>query len=87
MNNLKHNDCFNFENVDVAKGLCLLSNSLVPFDGNSCPRYQTKPKCKFCAKFNEPNPENIGICIGLKDSSYWTSGERLAIACEGYTAK
>lgn len=37
MEKCKHSDCLNCESVDVMKGLCLLDEQFVPFDGDGCP--------------------------------------------------
>lgn len=83
----RHNDCINFENIDVSKGLCLISNQLVPFEGKACEKFEIKPKCKHCFNFKDSNDESIGTCVGLKDGEYWAFGERIATTCEGYKNK
>lgn len=80
----KHNDCTNFAIFDVAKGLCLKTEGLVTFDGEACPCFEQKQKCKNCAHFHEPNEEGVGACTGLSDESYWALGERVAVNCDGY---
>jgi len=81
---VKHSDCFNFENFDVVKGFCLINNGLVPYDEAACGSFIAKPKCKNCVNFKEPDDDLIGTCVGLSDSSYWASGDRIAVNCEGY---
>lgn len=83
MEKCKHNDCLNCESVDVMKGLCLLSEQFVPFDGDGCPNFTKKPKCKFCRHYEPGEEEGMGTCNGL-GAPYWISGEMTAKTCEGY---
>lgn len=83
MEKCKHNDCLNCESVDVMKGLCLLDEQFVPFDGDGCPRFVTKPKCKFCQHYEPGEEADMGTCKGLGDP-YWISGEMIAKTCESY---
>lgn len=84
MDGCKHNDCINYECIDVTKGICLEDEQYVPFDGNSCPRFSPKSKCKYCSKFKKQNGEDLGICVGLEDGEHWISGEMIAITCHAY---
>jgi 4-hydroxyphenylacetate decarboxylase small subunit len=83
--NMKHNDCVNFSPVDVAKGICRLSNQTVFIDALVCEKFNEVSKCKNCSSFKNPNKDNMGTCVGLKKPS-WTYGELNAVTCEGYKA-
>lgn len=80
----KHNDCLNFECFDVLKGYCLLTDQLVPFEGEACPNFEEKPKCKNCASFANPDKDGIGVCNGKEDKGYWALADRIATNCTGY---
>lgn len=84
--NLNHSDCANYIPIDVAKGFCRLSNKKILLDGEVCPNFVTKAKCKNCANFKNPDKDNIGTCAGLEKES-WTFGDLVAVTCEGYKAK
>lgn len=84
MRKYRHCDCSNYENVDVTKGMCLLDEGFVPFDGESCSRYAKKPKCMFCSHYAEGEEEGMGVCSGLEDGDYWISAEMTAVTCDGY---
>lgn len=80
----KHCDCMNYENIDVTKGMCLLDEGFVPFDGEACPRFEQKPKCKCCSHYQPGLEEGLGNCTGLSDGSHWISGDMSAVTCEGF---
>ena len=84
MANCKHSDCINYENLDVTKGVCLLDEQFVPFDGEACPRFVKKPRCKFCKNYKDGAEEGLGSCVGLSDGQHWISGEMIAVTCEKY---
>lgn len=80
----KHVDCWNYQPIDVVKGVCLRTEEIIEWHGDTCPAFEAKPKCESCSHFSEPDEDNIGICQGLSDKSYWTLGARPATTCEGY---
>lgn len=86
VNNNKHNDCLNFASIDVAKGICRKTNSIIFIDSEVCGNFKEVPKCKNCSKFKNPNADNMGTCTGLK-KEYWTYGELMGVTCEGYEKK
>ncbi len=77
MEKCKHNDCLNCESVDVMKGLCLLDEQFVPFDGDGCPRFVRKPKCKFCRNYEAGEEADMGSVRRLR-RSVLISGEMIA---------
>lgn len=81
--NMRHNDCSNFCFIDVAKGICRLTNEMVFIDTPVCANFKETCKCKNCANFKNPNKDNLGSCTGLKKEA-WTYGDLNAITCEGY---
>ncbi|MEG1255204.1 4-hydroxyphenylacetate decarboxylase small subunit [Clostridium sp.] len=81
--NMKHNDCVNFSQIDVAKGICRLSNEMIFIDTPVCENFNEVSKCNNCANFKNPDKDNVGTCVGLKKQS-WTYGELNAVTCEGY---
>lgn len=87
MSDFLHHDCMNYANIDVAKGMCLLSGQPVSFDGKSCPGFELKPKCKHCLSYTSLGEDGAGTCTGLEDGEFWTAGERTTTTCEGYRKK
>lgn len=79
----KHSDCENFAPVDVAKGICRLSNEKVLIESPVCPNFEALPKCGSCGFFKNPDKEGIGTCAGLQ-KEYWTAANYNAGLCEGY---
>ncbi|SFC91905.1 4-hydroxyphenylacetate decarboxylase small subunit [Clostridium uliginosum] len=80
---IKHNDCVNFSSIDVAKGICRISNEMVFIDTSTCGNFKEVHKCKNCSNFKNLNKDNTGLCTGLKKEA-WTFGELSAVTCEGY---
>ncbi|OUO92724.1 hypothetical protein C2L80_07230 [Rubneribacter badeniensis] len=80
----QHIDCWNYQAIDVVKGICLKHGGMVDWAGESCPAFVRKPKCETCANFSNPDEDNIGTCTGLSDGSHWVLGSRPATTCEGY---
>lgn len=83
MENRKHNDCSNFCPIDVAKGICRLTNETIFIDSEVCISYNEMPKCKNCGNFKNPTNDGLGTCGGFKKET-WTSAELKASLCERY---
>jgi 4-hydroxyphenylacetate decarboxylase small subunit len=79
----KHSDCENFAPVDVAKGICRLTNTPVLIDSSVCAKFEAIPKCSRCTFFKNSDRDGIGTCTGL-EKEYWTAGNYNAGLCEGY---
>ncbi len=77
---LHHNDCRNFCNMDVAKGICRRTGEMVLIDTNTCQCFKKLPKCKFCANFQETE-EGLGVCKA-DDAGSWAYPEMIAVTCE-----
>ena len=80
---MKHSDCVNFCPIDVAKGICRVSNQMIFVDTEVCGDFTEASKCRNCGNFRNQNKDNIGTCVGLKKES-WTFAELSAVTCEGY---
>lgn len=78
---LRHCDCRNFCNMDVAKGICRRLQEVVLIDEAACPEYAQLPKCKFCANFGAGEQEGIGTC-NADASRPWAYPEMIAVTCE-----
>lgn len=83
---LKHHDCRNFIPIDVAKGICSLTNQTLLIDGEVCPKFVEIAKCKNCSNFKNPDEKMIGSCVGFKDD-YWTYADLKGVLCEKYQSK
>lgn len=79
----KHNDCWNFVTVDVAKGICRRRNELVAIDTPTCEKFVPLPKCKNCAHFEPGTETGIGNCAAERHKP-WTYPELIAVTCEMY---
>ena len=79
-----HIDCWNYQPIDVVKGICVKSEQMIHWNGEVCPGFELKPKCEQCSHFSDPNDENIGTCSGLSDGAYWVLGSRNATTCEAF---
>jgi 4-hydroxyphenylacetate decarboxylase small subunit len=79
---LHHNDCRNFCNVDVAKGICRRTGQMVMVDGLACDAYQQLPKCKFCSNFAD-GAEGLGACKAEKNEP-WAYPAMIAVTCEWF---
>ncbi len=81
--NMKHSDCNNFCPIDVAKGICRLSNEMIFIDTEVCRNFDEASKCRNCSNFKNSNKDNIGICVGFKNEA-WTFADLSAVTCECY---
>lgn len=77
---LRHNDCWNFCNVDVAKGICRRTQDMVLIDSETCKHYTQLPKCKFCINYANTG-DNVGTCKAEIDEP-WAYPEMIAVTCE-----
>lgn len=82
-----HIECWNYQAIDVVKGVCLKHNTMVDWQGPACESFTCKPRCEHCSSFANPDEDNIGTCTGLSDGEYWTLGSRAATTCEGFAFK
>ncbi len=83
---MKHTDCKNYINLDCEKGICALSKSMLPVDGegsDACPKFIPAEKCGNCANFSDADKYGIGTCNGMK-KTFWAYATCGAGACEGY---
>jgi 4-hydroxyphenylacetate decarboxylase small subunit len=81
---LQHADCRNFCTLDVAKGLCRRSDTLVPVDSTACTCFVQLPKCKFCQNFADKG-EGVGACLA-EQGEPWAYPEMIAVTCEWFKA-
>ena len=88
MTKLNHMDCRNFIPIDVAKGICHAhGDKIILIDGDdTCPQFDTLPKCKFCTNFTDVDDKGIGGCEGFKVKD-WTYSNLKAVTCEKYAGK
>ncbi len=77
---LQCNDCRNFFSLDVAKGICRLTQDVVLTDSKTCTDYVQLPKCKFCTYFSTGHQEGIGMCNAEADHP-WAYPEMIAVTC------
>lgn len=80
-NVLRCNDCRNFCSLDVAKGICRLTQDAILIDSAVCSEYVQLPKCKFCAFFSASDQAGIGTC-NAEASHPWAYPEMIAVTCE-----
>lgn len=84
--NKKHNDCRNFITVDVAKGICSISNEKILIDSKVCTAFVNIKKCKNCGSFAPSTEKTLGTCTGFKEPD-WAYGDLVAENCEKYSPK
>ncbi|MBQ0016931.1 MAG: 4-hydroxyphenylacetate decarboxylase small subunit [Bacteroidales bacterium] len=83
---MKHIDCQNYIYLDCEKGMCALSKTIVPIDGNgseACSRFVRAPKCSCCVHFSNPDSHNLGTCSGFEKPD-WVYGSCGAETCEHF---
>ncbi len=80
---LRHSHCRHFAPVDVAKGICLLSERPVMIDTPPCPQFQRAPSCGICRRFRPPAEGRLGRCEGFADQA-WTWPDLSAVHCERF---
>ena len=83
---MKHFDCKNYVHLDCEKGMCALSKTIVPIDGEgneACPNFVAAEKCGNCAHFVNPDKHGIGTCTGFAKEN-WAYSTCGAYGCEKY---
>ncbi len=75
------NDCRNFCSIDVAKGICGLTQEVALIESTACSEYVQLPKCRFCANFSKGDQEGLGIC-NAEASHPWAYPEMIAVTCD-----
>lgn len=80
---LRHSHCRHFAPVDVAKGICLLTERPVMIDTPPCAQFQRAPSCCTCSHFRPPAEGGLGRCEGFADQA-WTRPDLSAANCERY---
>lgn len=86
---MKHSDCANFLNLDCEKGMCALTKTIVPLDGegsDACPKFKEGFHCANCVSFKDPDKYGIGTCTGFEKEN-WTYAQNGAFCCEHYKQK
>lgn len=86
---MKHTDCKNYINLDCEKGMCAITKSIVPIDGErseACSNFVMGEKCGFCKNFVNPDKYGVGVCTGFQKENwaYETCG---AFGCEHFDLK
>jgi 4-hydroxyphenylacetate decarboxylase small subunit len=79
-NKLQHNDCRNYCNMDITRGICRRTGSIVPSDEDSCSDYVPLPKCKFCSNYAPGDQPGLGSC-NAEASQPWATPEMIAVTC------
>ncbi|WP_366518880.1 4-hydroxyphenylacetate decarboxylase small subunit [unidentified bacterial endosymbiont] len=81
---LNHSHCHNFCPIDVAKGLCRLSGTLIMTDSPRCEHFSEKPRCGNCHHFcDQSTPAQ---CQGL-GKIYWADANANASLCEAFARR
>ena len=86
---MKHIDCKNYIYLDCEKGMCALSKSILPIDGegsDACSRFVMAEKCGCCVHFVNPDSHNVGTCKGFEKEN-WTYASCGATSCEHFKMK
>lgn len=83
---LNHSDCRKFIAVDVAKGICGVTNEKVLIDGKTCSGFLLMKKCKNCENFILGEEKTIGTCTGFSQPD-WAYAELIGENCEMYSPK
>lgn len=81
-----HRDCRNFAPIDVAKGICHGSKATIPADGDSCPKFDRTPKCRYCTNYTpDPVKVELGTCEASKNvPKFIAYPDMVAVTCEWY---
>jgi 4-hydroxyphenylacetate decarboxylase small subunit len=83
---MRHYDCVNYINLDCEKGLCAMTKTMVPIDGEgseACPNFQAAAKCGNCKHFCDPDKYGIGTCKGYEKEN-WAYATCGAFSCQNY---
>ena len=82
----KHLDCRNYAPIDVVKGICHLTKETVLADDESCPSFDSLPKCRACRLYSPGEEAYVGTCGATPDLPM-TYPDLVAVTCEGFAWK
>ena len=78
-----HRECRNLAPVDVAKGICHRTKTLVLVDTEGCEHFEQVPRCKVCASFEAGADPFLGTC-GAVRTRPMAFPDLLAVTCEHF---
>jgi 4-hydroxyphenylacetate decarboxylase small subunit len=79
---ITHADCDNFVSLDVAKGICRLTDEVVLIDSKVCSKLDQISKCRDCQLYSDDDGE-LGVCTG-REKQYWVDGNYRAGLCKEF---
>jgi len=83
---LNHRDCHNYAPIDVVKGMCHVTKTIVLGDLEQCETFDMIPKCKHCTQFAaDPEVVEMGICkASTTDPKFFAYPDMVTVTCEWF---
>lgn len=79
-----HRNCRNFAPLDVVKGICHLTEEVIPADAPSCSRFDRLPRCQTCSHY-KTDGETVGVgACGASPQAFMAYLEMAASTCASY---
>lgn len=79
-------DCRDFAPIDVVKGMCHATKTIVLGDAEQCSDFNLMPKCKNCAMFTaDTKTVEMGICeASAMEPKFFAFPDMVSVTCEFY---
>jgi 4-hydroxyphenylacetate decarboxylase small subunit len=81
-----HLDCRNYAPIDVVKGICHRTKTVVAGDQSACESFDPLPRCRLCRLYTAGEQASIGTCAATPDRPM-TYPDLAAVTCEWYAPK
>ena len=83
---LNHRDCHNYAPIDVVKGMCHVTKTIVLGDLEQCESFDLMPKCKHCTQFTaDSKTVEMGICeASTTDPKFFAYPDMVTVTCEWF---
>jgi len=83
---LNHRDCHNYAPIDVVKGMCHVTKTIVLSDDEQCSDFSLMPKCKNCTQFTvDASTVEMGICeASTMEPKFFAFPDMVSVTCEFY---
>ena len=83
---LNHRDCHNYAPIDVVKGMCHLTKTIVLGDVEQCGDFSLMPKCKHCTQFAaDTETVEMGVCLAsTTEPKFFAYPDMVTVTCEWF---
>lgn len=81
-----HRDCHNYAPIDVVKGMCHVTKTIVIGDAEQCETFNLMPKCKHCTQFTaNTDVVEMGVCeASTTEPKFFAYPDMVTVTCEWF---